>query len=76
MRPTSPLPKKGELIRVVNTLVKNKLDDVKDIKLLNQLILEGHELLYSTFEVFESDRDEEDFLDTLLRIIKKYKNEN
>lgn len=35
VRPTSPLPKRGELIRTVNTLVKKRLQDESDIMLLN-----------------------------------------
>lgn len=73
VRPTSPLPKKDELIKLVNTLVRRRLKDDNDLLLLNKLILEGDELVYSTFEVFEADRDEEDLLDTLIRIVHKYK---
>ncbi len=76
VRPTSPLPKKDELMRLVNNLVRKRLRDDNLLLLLNKLILEGDELLYSTFEVFESDRDEEDFLDTLIRIVNKYKRNN
>ena len=28
-------------------------------------------MLYSAYQVFESDRDQEDFIDTVLRIIRK-----
>jgi len=73
VRPTSPLPKKDELVKMVNNLVRKRLRDDNQLLLLNKLILEGDELLYSTFEVFESDRDEEDLLDTLIRIVNKYK---
>lgn len=73
VRPTSPLPKKDELVKMVNNLVRKRLRDDNQLLLLNKLILEGDELLYSTFEVFESDRDEEDLLDTLIRIVSKYK---
>jgi len=73
VRPTSPLPKKDELIRLVNNLVRKRLRDDNQLLLLNKLILEGDELLYSTFEVFESDRDEEDLLDTLIRIVNRHK---
>lgn len=73
IRPTSPLPKKDELIRLVNNLVRKRLRDDNLLLLLNKLIMEGDELLYSTFEVFESDRDEEDLLDTLIRIVQRYR---
>ena len=73
VRPTSPLPKKDELMKLVNNLVKKRLKDESYLLLLNKLICEGDELLYSTFDVFESDRDEEDLLDTLIRIVNKYK---
>ena len=73
VRPTSPFPKKDELIKMVNSLVRKRLRDDNDLLLLNKLILDEDELVYSSFDVFESDRDEEDLLDTLVRIVQKYK---
>ena len=73
VRPTSPFPKKDELIKMVNSLVRKRLRDDNDLLLLNKLILDEDELVYSSFDVFESDRDEEDLLDTLIRIVQKYK---
>jgi len=68
-RPSSPFPVKDELLKLINTLVRDRLKDDSDIKLLNKLAMQGDELLYSSFDVFESDRDEEDFIDTIKRIL-------
>jgi len=36
----------------------------------NRLVAEGDDLLYSAYDVFLSDKDENEFLDTLNRILK------
>jgi len=35
--------------------------------------MQGNEILWSTFDVYESDRDVDDLIDTLLRIIRIFK---
>eukprot|EP01017_Pseudomicrothorax_dubius_P044527 TRINITY_DN7537_c0_g1_i3.p1 TRINITY_DN7537_c0_g1~~TRINITY_DN7537_c0_g1_i3.p1 ORF type:complete len:1239 (-),score=274.19 TRINITY_DN7537_c0_g1_i3:62-3778(-) len=72
-RPTSPLPRKDELINFMNTVVRQHIKNERDLEILNRLICEGEEKIYSAFQVFESDRDQDDLLDTLLRIINHYK---
>jgi hypothetical protein len=43
------------------------------LDLLNQLILEENEFVLSCFEVFDSDRDYENLIDSLQRILNKHK---
>jgi hypothetical protein len=40
---------------------------------LNKLIQEENEFILSSFEVFESDKDHENLIDSLTRILDKYK---
>lgn len=54
-------------------VARQHLKNDKDIEILNKLICGGEELLYSAFEVFESDPDQDDLLDTIIRIINNYK---
>ncbi len=73
-RPISPnVPRRDALVIMVNTLVKSSpLLNEHELEILNKLIFEGNELVYSSYEVFESDQDEEDFLDSLKRIVISY----
>lgn len=68
-RPMSPMPRRDELIRIVNTIVRQRIRDESSIKFLNELIMRGDEMVYSAFDVFESDRDQNDLIDTLERIL-------
>lgn len=49
------------------------LRDADDLALLQKLITDENEFVLAAFDVFESDRDQENLLDTLLRIVEKYK---
>mmetsp|Transcript_21970 Transcript_21970/g.40102 ORF Transcript_21970/g.40102 Transcript_21970/m.40102 type:complete len:467 (-) Transcript_21970:91-1491(-) len=73
-RPCSPMPRKNELLELVNSLVRSHLPDEADIEALNALIAEENEFVFSAFDVFESDRDQAELLDSLMRAIRKYKN--
>ena len=75
-RPQSPTPKKDELMILVNTVVKDKIPDLEDIETIIKLIGEENEFVYAAFDVFVSDRDEEELLDSLVRCVYKYKNRN
>lgn len=75
-RPQSPTPKKDELMILVNTVVKNQIPDVEDIETITKLIGEENEFVFAAFDVFVSDRDEEELLDSLVRCVYKYKNRN
>jgi len=56
----------------VERILKLKLNP-NDLKILNTLIKINDELLFSTFKVFENERDEEEMVDTVSRIIQKYR---
>ena len=61
---------------LVNTVVKSKIPDLEDIETIIKLIGEENEFVYAAFDVFVSDRDEEELLDSLVRCVYKYKNRN
>lgn len=56
----------------VERILKANLQQ-SDLKILECLIKNNDELLFSTFKVFENERDEEEMVDTVLRIIQKYR---
>ena len=58
-----------ELHYLVETVVKKRIRDRSSFQLLKELIDKGDELVYAAFDVFKSDLDEDDLLDTLERII-------
>lgn len=73
-RPQSPLPKrKQELMTYVNSLARYHFTDPDDINLLQRLIQDENEFILSTFDVFDSDQDHENLIDSLQRIIDKSK---
>ena len=66
-RPKTPRPKKDELMLLVNTVIKDQIEDADDLQILKKLIVDENEFVFAAFDVFVSDRDEEDLLDTLSR---------
>ena len=72
-RPSSPMPRKNELLLLVNSLVKEHLPFSEDIEVLNDLIAQENEFVFSAFDVFESDKDQEELMDSLMRAVTKYK---
>jgi len=72
-RPSSPLPRKSSLLEFVNNIASTYTQDREDIELLQKLIEYENEFVLSAFDVFESDQDQENLLDSLLRIVAKYK---
>jgi hypothetical protein len=73
-RPMSPIPKtKKQLLQFVNSLTNYHFGDKEDIELLNKLIQEENEFVLSCFEVFDSDKDHENLIDSLQRILKQSK---
>jgi hypothetical protein len=48
------------------------LENPDDLEVLKTLIGEENEFVFAAFDVFVSDRDEEEFLDTLNRCIAKF----
>jgi hypothetical protein len=72
-RPSSPMPRKNEILMLVNSVVKESLTDPEDMEILNRLISEENEFVFSAFDMFQSDRDTEDLLDSLNRVINKHR---
>lgn len=67
----SPIPKnKKQLLQFVNSLTIYHFADKDDIELLNKLIQEENEFVLSCFDVFDSDKDHENLIDSLQRILK------
>lgn len=67
-RPMSPFPKKDKLLNYVNSLVSLYFPNKKDIETLQILIQKEDEMVMAAFDLFEADRDQENLLDTLIRI--------
>jgi hypothetical protein len=57
----------------LNSLTSYHFDDKEDIDLLNKLIQEENEFILSCFDVFDSDKDHENLIDSLQRILKQQK---
>ena len=72
-RPTSPFPKKDKLINYVNSLATIYIQDKEDVEILQRLIMKEDEFVMAAFDLFESDKDQENLLDTLIRIVRKHK---
>ena len=73
-RPLSPKPKnKGELMEYVNSLTRYHFAQKEDYELLNSLIQVENEFVLSCFDVFDSDKDHENLIDSLQRILDKTK---
>jgi hypothetical protein len=74
-RPQSPLPKrKNQLLQFVNSLARYHFNqDPDDVHLLNKLVQEENEFVLSCFDVFESDKDHDNLIDSLRRILEKSK---
>mmetsp|Transcript_38717 Transcript_38717/g.37062 ORF Transcript_38717/g.37062 Transcript_38717/m.37062 type:complete len:214 (+) Transcript_38717:958-1599(+) len=73
-RPQSPLPKrKGALFNYMTSLARYHFTDPDDLQLLNKLIQEENEFVLSCFDVFESDKDHDNLIDSLNRILEKSK---
>jgi hypothetical protein len=62
----SPVPKnKKKLISFVNSLTRYHFSSRDDIELLNKLIQEDNRFNLPCFDVFESDKDHENLIDSL-----------
>eukprot|EP01022_Parablepharisma_sp_SALTPOND_P012051 TRINITY_DN153_c0_g1_i2.p1 TRINITY_DN153_c0_g1~~TRINITY_DN153_c0_g1_i2.p1 ORF type:complete len:790 (-),score=106.37 TRINITY_DN153_c0_g1_i2:12035-14404(-) len=72
-RPSSPFPRKSSLLEFVNNIAATYMRGREDIAILQRLIEDENEFVISAFDVFESDKDQENLLDTLLRIVAKFK---
>eukprot|EP00742_Colponemidia_sp_Colp-10_P005009 GILJ01005352.1.p1 GENE.GILJ01005352.1~~GILJ01005352.1.p1 ORF type:complete len:1382 (-),score=208.70 GILJ01005352.1:217-4362(-) len=75
-RPSSPTPQyKDTLVRLVVSLAQKKLD-TDELRILRQLLQENNEFLMSAFDVFEADQDQDELLDTVVRLVKKSKRDS
>lgn len=73
-RPASPVPKnKKQLLQFVDSLTKYHFNEKEDRDLLSKLIQEENEFVLSCFDVFDSDKDHENLIDSLKRILEKSK---
>ena len=58
----------------MNSLARYHLGgDPDDVQLLNKLVQEENEFILSCFDVFESDKDHDNLIDSLRRILEKSK---
>jgi hypothetical protein len=57
----------------VNSLARYHFNDSDDVQLLNKLVQEENEFILSCFDVFESDKDHDNLIDSLKRILEKSK---
>lgn len=69
-RPMSPFPRKDKLMNYVNSLATFYIQDKEDVELLQKLIQKEDEFVMAAFDLFESDKDQENLLDTLIRIVR------
>jgi hypothetical protein len=72
-RPLTPTPQKNKFMKLIDSLEKSLSDDHNDIGLLKSLIQFDNEFVLGAFEVYESDKDIENLIDSLRRSIKRYK---
>lgn len=71
-RPKSPNPGEGELILLVENFGKGRGEEGRWVR---ELLNERNEILMSGFEVYKTNRNLEDFEDTLERLIRRRKDE-
>lgn len=73
-RPQSPLPKrKQDLMNQVNMLARFYFKDPDDVQLLQKLIQDENDMILAVFDVYESDNNHENLIDSLQRILEKSK---
>ena len=72
-RPSSPIPKNKQFQYLVDSFAKEYLIEPEDLSILRLLISEENEFVFSAFDVYESDRDQAELLDSIMRAINKHK---
>ena len=70
-RPTSPMPKNNKLEFLLDSFSRENLISAGDIEILKKLISEENEFVFSAFDVYESDKDQGELVDSLMRAINK-----
>jgi hypothetical protein len=77
IRPDSPeIFNKNQLIKLIESLNEGIFDDPSDLILLKNLANLNNEFILSAYELYLSDNDIENFIDSLKRFIKKQNNPN
>jgi hypothetical protein len=77
IRPDSPeIFNKNQLIKLIESLNEGIFDDPSDLILLKNLANSNNEFILSAYELYLSDNDIENFIDSLKRFIKKQNNPN
>lgn len=74
-RPSSPMPKNNQMQFLVESFARECLVSAEDIEILKKLISEENEFVFSAYDVYESDKDQTELVDSLLRAINKKKKE-
>jgi len=74
-RPQSPFPRRkaNSQLNFINQLARTYFQDPDDIAMLNKLVHEENEFIVSVFDVYEADKDTENLVDSLFRILEKSK---
>jgi hypothetical protein len=72
-RPSSPMPKNNQLQFLIESFSRENLMNQEDIEVLKKLICEEHEFVFSAYDVYESDKDQNELIDSLMRAINKRK---
>jgi hypothetical protein len=72
-RPTSPASHKNKMLNIIEQLENNIFSDPHDITLLKNLIQFDNEFIIGAFEVYEADNDIENLIDSIKRLVNRYK---
>lgn len=70
-RPKTPNERKTELYHKLNNLFNDKYLSDTEINVLHRLIEEENEFVISAFDVYESDSNLQELVDTLKKIVNK-----
>lgn len=75
-RPSSPMPKNNQLQFLVESLSRENLMPFEDIEILKKLISEENEFVFSAYDVYESDKDLNELIDSFARAIERRKKQS
>ena len=66
----SSIPKKKkQLLSFINRMAEYHFNDIEDLFFLNKFIQEENEYVLSCYAVFDSDKDHENLINSLQRIL-------
>ena len=74
-RPTSPMPKNNQMQFLTESFLRENLMNREDTEVLKKLVGEENEFVFSAYDVYESDKDQNELIDSLIRAINKRKKE-